>query len=249
MNMAMLNYEIFLLPSTTTIINLSRRGLTQLPDLSKFTNLRELDCGHNQLTSLPPLNTKLQVLDCGHNQLTSLPPLNTNLHSLDCCKNQLTVLPRLNDNLTLLFCAYNQLTKLPILNDKLQVLYCHENRLPSLPILNYNLQSLVCYNNQLTILPPLHNGLHTLYCVNNKLDYLMNDDTVRLIKIKNKKIHNFRHFYYSLKFKSKFRNWLWIKVREPKIRINYSPLKLMDLLYTMQNENDEYEFDNLLNNW
>ena len=52
---------------------------------------------------------------------------------------------------------------------------------------------------------------------------------------------------YCLKFKNKFRNWLWIKVREPKIQINYSPEKLLNLLSTIQNETDEYEFNNLLN--
>ena len=85
------------LPVKIESIDLSWRDLTILPDLSRFTNLKLLDCSNNQLTSLPPLNNSLVYLDCSWNKLTSLPPLNNSLEYLNCSRNQLNSLPPLND--------------------------------------------------------------------------------------------------------------------------------------------------------
>ena len=57
------------LPLDITEIDVSRRGLTYLPDLSRFKQLTQLDCSHNKLTWLPPLNNKLQILDCFKNNI------------------------------------------------------------------------------------------------------------------------------------------------------------------------------------
>jgi hypothetical protein len=110
------------LPDDTKHIDLSKRGLTYLPDLSRFKELVILDCSFNKLTSLPHLNEKLDCLICSFNQLTSLPPLNEKLEILDCNNNQLTSLPLLNEKLKMLYCYNNQLTSLPHLNEKLQYL-------------------------------------------------------------------------------------------------------------------------------
>jgi len=40
---------------STTEIDVLNKGLTYLPDLSRFYNLRKLNCASNKLTSLPPL--------------------------------------------------------------------------------------------------------------------------------------------------------------------------------------------------
>ena len=84
------------LPDDTTVINVSNKGLKNLPDLSRFKNLIKLYCSNNQLTSLPPLNKNLKILYCDINFLTSLPPLNENLKYLYCSNNELTSLPPLN---------------------------------------------------------------------------------------------------------------------------------------------------------
>jgi hypothetical protein len=47
--------------------------------------------------------------------------------------------------------------------------------------------------------------------------------------IKQKKI-NFKFLFYILKFKNKFRKLLWEKIREPKIKLKYSPSVLAQLL-------------------
>ncbi len=97
------------LPEDTTEINVCNRGLTYLPDLSKFTNLQKLNCSHNKLKSLPKLNNTLINLDCGYNKLTKLPKLNENLQRLDCECNELSLLPNLNINLQILNCDNNYL--------------------------------------------------------------------------------------------------------------------------------------------
>ena len=43
-------------------------------------------------------------------------------------------------------------------------------------------------------------------------------------------LNNFRYLYYLLKFKKRFRDLLWIRVREPKIREKYSSEHLLKLL-------------------
>ena len=198
------NIEDYLnsLPLDITEIDVSRRGLTYLPDLSRFKQLTHLYCSNNQLTSLPPLNENLTQLDCSHNKLTWLPPLNNNLEYLTCSDNHLTWLPHLNDNLQKLYCSRNQLTELPSLNDNLRYLDC-----------NYN---------PLTWLPPLNNKLQILYCRNtnifNKNTYLYDN--------KIKTLRKFRNTYYLLKFKKHFKRWLWEKVREPKIMAKFHPSHL-----------------------
>jgi Leucine-rich repeat (LRR) protein len=53
------------------------QSLTQLPDLSMFKNLRELDCSNNKLIELPDLSMfkNLKVLNCSYNELKSIRPL------------------------------------------------------------------------------------------------------------------------------------------------------------------------------
>ena len=85
------NIEEYLnsLPRKITIINVANKGITYLPDLSRFTQLKELDCSNNQLTSLPKLNNSLLRLYCSNNKLTSLPKFNKKLQELSCDNNQL----------------------------------------------------------------------------------------------------------------------------------------------------------------
>ena len=50
------------LPLDTIKIDVSKKDLSNLPDILRFTNLQELDCSFNKLTSLPTLNNNLQIL-------------------------------------------------------------------------------------------------------------------------------------------------------------------------------------------
>jgi hypothetical protein len=49
--------------------------------------------------------------------------------------------------------------------------------------------------------------------------------------------------YYCLKFKKRFRHWLWVKIREPKIRERYSHDYLVEHLH------EDTDLDELLENW
>ena len=56
--------------SKITGLDLSDKGLTKLPDLSLYTNLKNLNCVGNQLTSLDNLPLTLTKLDCYYNPFT-----------------------------------------------------------------------------------------------------------------------------------------------------------------------------------
>ena len=242
------------LPEDTEEINVSNKGIKSL-DVTRFKNLKTLNCNNNQLTSLH-LNEKLDKLSCYNNQLTSLD--SKNLQTLYCHYNQLTSL-HLNENLQVLFCDHNQLTSLH-LNEKLKTLYCSYNQFTSLH-LNEKLEELYCYNNQLTSLH-LNENLQTLNCSNNQLTSLhlnekiqtivyndnpiyeiINSFVIDIIKRKIRLLNQFRHLYYSLKYKNRFRDLLWVKIREPKIRKKYSHD------YLVANLHEETDLDELLNNW
>ena len=93
-----------------TILNLSKKGLTELPaDLLKYTNLQILNCSNNKLEVLPELPASLEILYCFENKLEELPELPASLQELYCEKNQLTKLPELPASLQELECSNNPL--------------------------------------------------------------------------------------------------------------------------------------------
>ena len=261
----MFNIQLYIdsLPDDTTVIDISNKELTVIPDLSRFTKLKQLDCSHNQLTSLPALNDKLETLQCSYNNLTSLPVLNKNLEKLYCYYNHLTSLPAFNETLKELQCSYNNLTFLPVLNEKLKMLYCHNNRLTFLPVFNETLEILQCCSNQLTSLPTFNENLKELYCSGNRLtclpvlnetleelhcndnpfDILNCNDRIDIMRRNIKTLHNFRHLYYCLIFKTQFRKWLWELVREPNIALKYHPSYLAEHLI------DGAELEDVLDKW
>ena len=180
-------------------------------------DIEEIDVSNKGITSLDVTRFKnLKILYCSDNQLTSL---------------------HLNEELQELFCRNNQLTSLH-LNEKLLKLYCTNNQLTSLH-LNKNLRELYCPNNLLT-------SLH----LNEKLQRIVHKDNPIYEIIGNKNINQnlrvlnqFRYLYYCLKYKKRFRDILWVKIREPKIRLKYSHD------YLVANLHEDTDLDELLNNW
>ena len=114
-------------------IKLSYKNLKELPNLSKFKNLKYLYCSHNNLTSLPEnLPNSLKILDCYNNKLTRLPEnLPNSLELLYCNNNKLKILSEnLPNSLIELQCNNNNLTSLPEnLPNFLKLLYCYNNDL------------------------------------------------------------------------------------------------------------------------
>ena len=148
------------------------RNIRSLAGLEYFTGLEELNCGLNQLTSLPALPSGLIDLHCGGNLLTELPALPSGLIYLNCVANLLTELPALPSTLITLSCEKNLLSELPALPSGMIVLYCEYNQLTHLPELPSTLDTLNCSDNLLTELPELPSGLTTLICENNQLTEL-----------------------------------------------------------------------------
>jgi Leucine-rich repeat (LRR) protein len=122
--------------------DLSGNNLVTLPDDLNLPSLRNLDLHQNALVSLPEnLNSicpVLRKLNCGFNQLTALPPMDSflQLRELHCSNNQIHTLPTLQlQNLKKLGISGNHLTSLPenMFLPRLQELSCQNNPLESLP--------------------------------------------------------------------------------------------------------------------
>jgi Leucine-rich repeat (LRR) protein len=203
------NIEEYLnsLPENTTIINVSNKGITYLPDLSRFTELKELNCYFNELTSLPNLPKKLRILYCLDNKLTCLPELPENLALLHCANNNLTCLPELPKNLKSLECGGNKLTHLPIL----PLTLCH---------LSFIANKIEYWNMNI-----LYRSADAYHGVTDEI----NITAIKKINEKSKIYIKFRELYFALKFKKQFRDLLWLRVRQPALLEKYHPKYLSDL--------------------
>ena len=158
--------------------NEKKGSIVSLQGIEFFTELTQLYCSYNLLTSLDVSNnTALTYLGCDFNQLTSLDvSKNTELTDLYCSSNQLTSLDVLRSMyLTTLDCSHNQLTSLDVSeNTKLTSLSCDNNQLTSLDVSkNTRLIYLDCEGNLLTSLDVSKNtALITFWCHSNKLTSL-----------------------------------------------------------------------------
>ena len=123
------------------------------------------------------------------------------------------------------------LTYLPDLTrfTHLQILDCYNNQLTVLPRLPSTLLELYCYNNKLYVLPHLPSTLQRLH-YNNNPQLVYRQLTVQYINHTNAILLKCKFIFYSLKFKQKFRDWLWDKIRRPKIERDYHPNKIRKLL-------------------
>lgn len=72
-----------------TELDLSNKGLVELPDLSKYINLKTLNCYRNKITTLDNLPPGLKRLLCSHNKLIALDNLQPGLRILECNNNPL----------------------------------------------------------------------------------------------------------------------------------------------------------------
>ena len=128
-----LNISHALVTTTTRVINVSSKSISNLSGVQYFSSLDTLNCGFNSLTSLPALPNSLIYLYCGFNTLTSLPTLPNSLVYLICSHNSLAHLPSLPNSLRYLYCQSNSLTSLPALPDSLIQLYCMSNSITCFP--------------------------------------------------------------------------------------------------------------------
>jgi hypothetical protein len=115
-----------------TELNLSKKNITGLLNLSQFTKLQNLNCCHNSITKLI-LGNSLTELICCHNSITKL-ILGNSLTHLFCYNNRIKKL-NLPNSLTHLFCYNNQIKELNLPNS-LIILYCYNNQIKELNLPN-----------------------------------------------------------------------------------------------------------------
>jgi len=81
--------------SNITELDLSNKGLTKLPDLSIYTNLKKLYCNCNKIVSLDNLPLTIIELNCSWNKITSLDNLPPTIIKLNCSNNKIISLDNL----------------------------------------------------------------------------------------------------------------------------------------------------------
>ena len=140
--------------ASATNIKVNKMDIQSMKGIEYFTELEQLRCKDNQLTTLDISNNPLLYkLDVTRNQLTALDiSKNLALEDLYVAGNQLTTLDvSKHSALVQLECESNQLTALDLSNKpKLYSLYCVDNQLTALDFSEAPvLYSLRCYNNQI----------------------------------------------------------------------------------------------------
>ena len=193
-----------------TIIYLYASNISSLTGIRYFTNVKNIYCAVNQLTTLDVSGlTSLQRLDCYSNYMTALDVSGcTSLQELQCQGNQLTTLnvSRLT-SLQHLDCGNNQLTalnvsgctalqyldcrvnKLAVLDVKdctdLRRFYCNSNQLKALDVKDCTfLQGIHCENNQFVALDVSNmTALLELHIQNNQLTELYVSGCIYLIEL------------------------------------------------------------------
>jgi hypothetical protein len=195
------NQAISLLEANAiTSIDCSGLDITSIAEVTRFDNLRSLNCNNNKISELNVANmASLKDLFCASNGLKSLNINGCNslttfycnnnelthlniesspyLYEFDCGNNKLTSLDvTKNTSLRRLVCSSNQLKSIDVSNNTLLVaLICSGN--PSLTSLNVKnneeLITLNCSGNNLITLDISNNkSLNTLWCYSNKLQNL-----------------------------------------------------------------------------
>lgn len=113
----------------TSYLDLSRLGLTEIPELP--TNIQRLWLQGNKIQNIYTLPSSLTILDVRNNELefiyASLPE---NLTDLFVSNNKMKCLPYLPDSLERLNISYNNINTLPNIPRNLKYLYCWNNPVP-----------------------------------------------------------------------------------------------------------------------
>ena len=161
--------------SLVNIIEVSKQKIQSLKGIEYFTELKELNCGYNQIDTLDlSKNTKVSILECYDNGMTSLDVSECEqMIRLECMENKLTSLDVSKMSMLVdLYCSENLLTLLDVSNcAKLEDLECYTNKLTSIDVSkNPKLERLECHDNQLTSLDISNNpALKNLRIYKNKI--------------------------------------------------------------------------------
>lgn len=149
-------------------IDLDKLGVSDLKGIEVFSDLQELTCINNNLSTLDlSQNKELKKLNCNSNIISTL----------DITQNEL---------LEELICEYNDIKELDVShNKKLQVLYCSDNDFTKLDVShNHELEKLICSRLELTELDVSNNlALVQLSCPQNNLTTLDVSNNLKLKRL------------------------------------------------------------------
>jgi Leucine-rich repeat (LRR) protein len=242
-------------PSTVRFLVGSRNEISTLSWLPQ--GLTSLAVPYNKLEDIDGFPPSLTLCNMSYNQLTFLPPLPATIQQLDCMHNNLVELPAsLPTSLQRLLCSGNpRLLHLPPLPHNLKWLIvkgCGIVRLPTFPeglsIFDASNSSV----SQMVNIPPSlvqNGGLLDRTPIGNIIDFpeaaLFSERLIR-VRLNLEKLNRFRELYYTLKYKRQFRQWLWIKVRLPRIERENHPDRLQERLEAMEREGTEVDMEAVL---
>ncbi|GEM_PF-7101624 len=168
----------YLVVSDVKNLDLADKGISDLRGIGNFTELTELICSDNSLTTLDlRKNTALTELYCDSNSITSLNlTKNTGLVTLSASSNQLSSIDlSKNTKLTTLALNGNQFSSVDLSkNTALNSLDVSENKLTALNLTkNRKLKSLDCFGNKLKNLDLTKNKkVKELVCDSNRISKL-----------------------------------------------------------------------------
>lgn len=145
------------------------RNITELPDLSRFVNVKMLNIHDTEITEIKNLPPNLKVLFCNNNRIEKM-SLPSTLRSLFCMDNHIEEIIDLPEKLHLLKCEGNRISRLR-LPSSLKMLVCDSNRIKEIPYLHEGLEQLSCCNNSLLDLGIVPSSLTYLNCCYNPLQF------------------------------------------------------------------------------
>ena len=250
-----------ILPESVRYLHCQYNELTSLPSVLP-PNLYHLNCESNRLKHLPSiLPDTLRWLICSWNNLSELPEeLSAELTGLICSNNRLSKLPdclsHVDNRVIKLDARNNQLTFLPIMPRGLAYLYVSNNRLTNIASLLHTMCLRLDFReNNISACPSIPNGVE-LHFSGTPLEYVfrelfgkspvyMTDKNITKVKV----INNFRWTYYHVKLKRKMKDWLWERVRLPKIKAMYSPAQLTYILASIPDNVSAEEAQAVIDGW
>ena len=222
------------LPETLEVLDCSNNLIETINDLPK--SLTRFVCKNNTITHISYLPKKLEWIDCSNNPLGTLPRIgnyartliieNTNISTIPKskittlnCKNCPIVDSRLAKTLTHLVTDTDHMNKIRYLPPKLLLMGCTIREIVRFPLIP----------DSVIFLRILHaDDYDPQQCIYE----IEQHEDIDVLRSKTQIHERFVHLYYSLKYKCKFRNWLWDRVRRPKIERECHPDIIRDIIET-----------------
>jgi hypothetical protein len=255
------------LPDDLTDLYINFKKISFPMNLLKFDNLIVLSITGCKIKTFPELPNSIQDLSLNDLNLNYLPSLeNTNLTMIECSFNNLILLPKFPNTLMYLTCEknklinavdlphsikslnlrHNNLEHINYFPNEAKFIYLSFNNLKSLPTIPKNVLELSCSRNKLISMPEIKSNLTFLNfeCEVFGIYKGHNPENYKIINQINA-INRFKSTYYHLLCKNKLRQWLWKRIREPKIQRMYHPDNLKQLLDNTENDN----LEEILDDW